>query len=142
MSSAETLDLATAATLRADLGDDDGFREFLRHWSELLDGRVDQLGRAIAEEDPETARDVALSLKVTSAMIGLASFSAAFLRVEHEIRDGDPAGAAGELAAARALQGPARSAVATLLVEAGAPAGPTDDARQGADRDAVGPLPV
>ena len=74
-------------------------------------------------EDPETARDVALSLKVTSAMIGLAAFSAAFARVEHEIRDGDPAGAAGELAAARALQGPARSAVATLLAEAEAESG-------------------
>ena len=140
MSSAATLDPATAATLRADLGDDAGYREFLRHWSELLDGRVEQLGRAIAAEDPETARDVVLSLKVTSAMIGLAPFSAAFARVEHEIRYGDPAGAAGELAAARSLQGPARSAVADLLAEPDAPATPTDDDRR--DRNAVGPLPV
>src|SRR5689334_12067119 len=108
MSSTETVDLATAATLRAAVGADDGLRE-------VLDGRVDQLGPAIAVEDPETARDVALSLKVTSAMIGLAGLSAAFARVEHEVRDGDPAGAAGELAAARALQGPARAAVAALL---------------------------
>jgi hypothetical protein len=140
MSSAETLDLATAATLRADLGDDDGFREFLRHWSGLLDGRVEQLGRAIAAEDPETARDVALSLKVTSAMIGLAPFSAAVARVEHEIRYGDPTGAAGELAEARSLQGPARSAVAALLAGSTAPATPTDDGRR--DRDAVEPLTV
>ena len=87
-------------------------------------------------EDPETARDVALSLKVTSAMIGLAPFSAAFARVEHEIRDGDPAGAAGELAAARRWQGPARSAVATLLAEAEARAPPTTTGRPTATRSA------
>jgi HPt (histidine-containing phosphotransfer) domain-containing protein len=115
MPPAEMLDQATATALRADLGDDHGYRDFLSHWSRLLERRIEQLTAAIAEEDPETAHDVALSLKVTSAMIGLAAFSGAFAQVEHEVRYGDPAGAARALAEARTLQAPARAAVAALL---------------------------
>ena len=117
MPPAETLDQATATALRADLGDDHGYRDFLSHWSQLLERRVEQLAAAIAEEDPETAHDLALSLKVTSAMIGLAAFSGAFAQVEHEVRYGDPAGAAQALAEARTLQAPARAAVAALLTD-------------------------
>lgn len=114
VSADDALDVARLEVLRGDLGGT-GLRDFLTRWRDLLDARVNRLQDAIATEDPEATQDVVLSLKVTSAMIGLTPLSQAFAAIEDELVNGDPAGAADRLDTARELVPAARAAVDAQL---------------------------
>ncbi|MGZ4655210.1 signal peptidase I [Oryzihumus sp.] len=82
---AGTLDADVLAALQDELEDSRGLREFLTRWSELLQARLDRVELALDKGQLSAARESALSLHVTSAMIGLSSFATAAATLEEAL---------------------------------------------------------
>jgi signal peptidase len=114
---ASVLDTAVLSALADDLGDASRLRTFLDLWTSMLDGRVSALRDALAVEDQGTALDRALSLRSSSAMIGLTSLVAAAAVLEQHVQDGDLAAARGALAAVETAIEPARQAVTAYAAD-------------------------
>jgi HPt (histidine-containing phosphotransfer) domain-containing protein len=108
---ASVLDTAVLSGLADDLGDESRLRTFLDLWSSMLTGRVSTLRDALAVDDHATALDRVLSLRSSSAMIGLTDLAAAAAVVEQHVQDGDLAAARDAFAAVDAMIEPARQAV-------------------------------
>jgi len=106
------LDTAVLNDLADDLGDAGRLRTFLDLWTSMLTERVATLRDALAVDDQATALDRALSLRSSSAMIGLTSLAAAAAVLEQHLQDGDLAAARGAFAAVETTIEPARQAVA------------------------------
>jgi signal peptidase I len=102
---ARVLDTAVLSDLADDLGDPSRLRTFLDLWTSMLTGRVSTLRDALAMDDQATALDRAMSLRSSSAMIGLTSLAAVAAVLEQHLQDGD-------LDAARAAFPPVQTAVA------------------------------
>ena len=111
------LDTAVLSTLAEDLGDAGRLRTFLDLWTSMLTGRVSDLRDALAVEDQERALDRALSLRSSSAMIGLTSLSAATAVLEQHVQDGDLAAARNAFAAVETAVEPARQAVTAYAAD-------------------------
>ncbi len=108
---ASVLDTAVLTALADDLGDASRLRTFLDLWTSMLTGRVSSLRDALAVDDSGTALDRALSLRSSSAMIGLTSLATAAAVLEQHVQDGDLAAARSALAAVETSIEPARQAV-------------------------------
>jgi signal peptidase I len=106
------LDTAVLNDLADDLGDASRLRTFLDLWTSMLTGRVSILRDALAVDDQATALDRALSLRSSSAMIGLTALAAATAVLEQHLQDGDMAAARKAFAAVETTIEPARQAVA------------------------------
>lgn len=82
------LDTTVADALAQDLGSH-GLAQFLTTWTGMLDARVDTMSAALTEGDLVTALDRALSLRSSSAMIGLPRLSTLSAEVECHLLAGD-----------------------------------------------------
>ena len=71
------LDADVLRRLRDELADDASLVRFLQRWRDLLPQRLSRLNAALADDDAAMTGDAALSLQVTSAMIGLTALSRA-----------------------------------------------------------------
>ena len=111
------LDTAVLNDLADDLGDASRLRTFLDLWTSMLTGRVSTLRDALAVDDQATALDRALSLRSSSAMIGLTSLAAAAAVLEQHLQDGDLAAARAAFAAVETTLEPARQAVAAYAAD-------------------------
>ena len=111
------LDTAVLNDLADDLGDASRLRTFLDLWTSMLTGRVSTLRDALAVDDQATALDRALSLRSSSAMIGLTSLAAAAAVLEQHLQDGDLAAARAAFAAVETTIEPARHAVAAYAAD-------------------------
>jgi signal peptidase I len=114
---ASVLDTAVLSVLADDLGDASRLRAFLDLWTSMLTGRVSALRDALAVDDQEKALDRALSLRSSSAMIGLTSLTAAAAVLEQHLQDRDLAAARGAFAAVETAIEPARQAVTAYAAD-------------------------
>lgn len=71
------LDPDALRTLRDELADDASLVAFLHCWCDLLPRRLGRINAALLHDDAAMTGDAALSLQVTSAMIGLTALSGA-----------------------------------------------------------------
>ena len=101
--SAGTLDAVALASLTEELDDPACLRDFLTRWSELLQPRLDRVELALDKAQHSAARESALSLQVTSAMIGLTDFSAAAAVLEAALLEEDGVAASTAFTALRRL---------------------------------------
>jgi HPt (histidine-containing phosphotransfer) domain-containing protein len=113
------LDAAILGELAADLGDAARLRSFLDLWSGMLSGRVRALREALETGDLETALDRILSLRSSSAMIGLTTLVATSSALEQHIQAGDLPAARAAFRAVDSQVGPARLGVATACTRLG-----------------------
>jgi signal peptidase len=113
------LDAAVLGELAADLGDAARLRSFLDLWSGMLSGRVRALREALETGDLETALDRILSLRSSSAMIGLTSLAATSSALEQHIQAGDLPAARAAYRAVDSQVGPPRLVVATACTRLG-----------------------
>lgn len=113
------LDAAVLGELAADLGDAARLRSFLDLWSGMLSGRVRALREALETGDLETALDRVLSLRSSSAMIGLTPLAATSSALEQHIQAGDLPAARTAFRAVDTHVGPARLAVAAACTRLG-----------------------
>jgi len=116
---AGVLDHAVLGELAADLGDPARLCTFLDLWSGMLSGRVRALREALERGDLETALDRILSLRSSSAMIGLTPLAAASSVLEQHIQAGDLPAARTAFRAVDTHVGPARLAVAAACTRLG-----------------------
>ena len=113
------LDAAVLGELAVDLGDAARLRTFLDLWSGMLSGRVRTLREALESGDLDTALDRVLSLRSSSAMLGLTSLAATSSVLEHHVHAGDLPAARTSFRAVDAAVGPARLAVAAHCARLG-----------------------
>jgi signal peptidase I len=113
------LDSAVLGELAADLGDAARLRSFLDLWSGMLSGRVRTLREALETGDLDTALDRILSLRSSSAMIGLTPLAATSSALEQHIQAGDLPAARTAFRAVDTHVGPARLAVAAACTRLG-----------------------
>ncbi|MGO4597929.1 hypothetical protein [Terrabacter sp. 2RAF25] len=102
----QELDPAALTRLAAELESTDLARSIARTYLRMLDGRLSRASDALARHDENAAMDVLLSLRVSSATVGLVRLEAAVLCVIDAVRRGDP-GVACELGASMARNAPA-----------------------------------
>ena len=100
---AATLDEEALASLTDELDDPGCLRDFLTRWSELLQPRLDRVELALDKGQYSPARESALSLQVTSAMIGLTDFADAAATLEAALLEEDGATASVAFTALRRL---------------------------------------
>ena len=114
---ASVLDTAVLSALADDLGDASRLRAFLDLWTGMLTGRLSALRDALTVDDQAQALDRALSLRSSSAMIGLTSLAAAAAVLEQHVQDGDLAAARLAFAAVETATEPARQAVTAYAAD-------------------------
>lgn len=94
-------------------GDDELARVLVRHYLRLLPLRLRRLLAALEAEDPDTAMDAVLSLKVSSRTLGARELGALAAAVERQLRLSDLPGAY----AAAASLAPAAGRVERVLLD-------------------------
>jgi HPt (histidine-containing phosphotransfer) domain-containing protein len=117
----EVFDLATALT-RVN-GDRKMLERFLRMFRERNAGIVDEIGVALAGQQPESARRLAHSLKGGAGTIGMVELEAAAARMEAMLagtmgRKNDPTSYHDDFAALEAAWARSQEALITLLASA------------------------
>ncbi|NUR81364.1 MAG: hypothetical protein HOQ21_13090 [Dermatophilaceae bacterium] len=105
----QQLDPTALTRLAAELESSDLARSIARTYLRMLEGRLSRASAALARRDDIAAMDVLLSLRVSSATVGLVRLEAAVLGVIDAVRGGE-----GELA--RELG----AAMASIAPDAGA----------------------
>ena len=112
---ADLVDPRILAALAAELEDRAAAVGIARLYRENLERRVARLDAACTQEDLETAMDVVLSLKVTSATVGATVLRSCAERVESPLSAGDWAAARSAAEAVRAATPPTLGAFDSLL---------------------------
>lgn len=97
----QQLDPTALTRLAAELESRDLARSIARTYLRMLEGRLSRASAALARRDDMAAMDVLLSLRVSSATVGLVRLESAVLGVIDAVRGGDGE-LAGELGAAMA----------------------------------------
>jgi hypothetical protein len=87
---APELDPAALTRLAAELESADLARSIARTYLRMLEGRLSRASDALARRDEVAAMDVLLSLRVSSATVGLVRLESAVLCVIDAVRRGDP----------------------------------------------------
>ncbi|SDP56311.1 hypothetical protein SAMN04489867_2935 [Pedococcus dokdonensis] len=112
---ADLVDPRVLAALAAELQDPAAAVTIARLYRENLERRVARLDTACGQEDLETAMDVTLSLKVTSATVGALALRSCAQRVEPSLAAGDWVSARSAAAAVRAATPATLGAIDALL---------------------------
>lgn len=111
----EVLDEGVLAQLGRDLGDDLFPDRLARTFLELLPGRVGRLEEAVRAGDHAAAMDAVLSLRVSSATVGLVELARHAGRLEDGLRMRDRGAQEAALGELPPAAGRARGALAQLL---------------------------
>ncbi|GAA1246223.1 signal peptidase I [Oryzihumus leptocrescens] len=98
-----TLDEEALASLTEEVDDPVCVRDFLTRWNDLLQARLDRVELALDKGQFSAARECALSLQVTSAMIGLTDFADAAAALEAALLEEDGVSASAAFTALRRL---------------------------------------
>jgi hypothetical protein len=112
------LDPAALVRLAAELESDDLARSIARTYLRMLDSRLSRAASALDRRDEVDAMDVLLSLRVSSATLGLVRLETAVLHVIDAVRQGEPVLARERGSSMLALASGARSALGAHLDDA------------------------
>jgi hypothetical protein len=86
----DELDTAALTRLASELESDDLARSIAQTYLRMLDARLTRAASALENHDEVAAMDVLLSLRVSSATVGLVRLEAAVLCVIDAVRRGEP----------------------------------------------------
>jgi hypothetical protein len=117
----QQLDPTALTRLASELESTDLARSIARTYLRMLEGRLSRAALALAPRDDIAAMDVLLSLRVSSATVGLVRLESAVLCVIDAVRRGDRE-LARELAASMAGIAPEAGAALQSHLDAAAPA--------------------
>jgi hypothetical protein len=87
---AQQLDPSALTRLASELESADLARSIARTYLRMLEGRLSRASDALARRDDVAAMDVLLSLRVSSATVGLVRLESAVLDVIDAVRRGEP----------------------------------------------------